>query len=257
VNVIYTGRTLGYLRSPDKQTPKMLDCTKDEMNAAASEFVTVLKGRKDSESIVVGMGDNFSPELDARAFDGFPSQPAGKMPGKHQINADQQIPHPGKDLFSWDSKTQSWLLDFDESRDLMGTVLRHQATIPADNVGCFFRLAGYDAIVPGKHDFEAGPEHVITMARFLRSTKGTGSDDQSSPVAKSLPPTAMLGANLAIVTSAPDAKPRLPLYQIEHDLEADQKKSLSAHLAQYSVIFPRGRIRRLRRRNCPRLFSSG
>jgi hypothetical protein len=75
----------------------------------------------------------------------------------------------------------------------------------ADNVGCFLRLAGYDAVVPGKHDFYFGPERLREYARYLKQGPAQ---------------TTMLGANLAIkTTSVISAKKTPPLKnQLKLDL---------------------------------------
>ena len=166
------------------------------------------------------MGDNFGPELGAKTFDGFP---AGTLAG-------QQIPHPGKDLFVWDflAEKPTWVPDAAVSPALQKQLERHNGIIPTDNVGCFLRVAKYDAVVPGKHDFEAGPEHLIVMAKFLMSDL------------PGIEKTAMLGANLAISTAMPDAKPRLPLYQIEHNFEAVEanRRSQKPPVSSFKVLFP-------------------
>jgi hypothetical protein len=62
-----------------------------------------------------------------------------------------------------------------------------------DNVGCFLIQAGFDAMVPGKHDFYYGPDGLQNLARYLH-------------VAKS---TSILGSNLIVVThtARPDPNP--------------------------------------------------
>jgi hypothetical protein len=77
--------------------------------------------------------------------------------------------------------------------------------VDADNVGCFLRLAGYDAVVPGKHDFYFGPERLREYARYL---------------AQGAAHTTMLGANLAIVTTSAVAtkKTQAPKNQVKLDL---------------------------------------
>lgn len=226
LNVVYTGRTLGYLRFPDKQAPDFAKCgtdfetaPADQKSTGAAKFYDELKSQRAlGEWLTVGMGDNFGPDLYARTFDGDPP----KTPKQ------QTIPHPGKDLFVWDGK--QWIPDAEvtdkKTPGLYSTLLNHGTTIPADNVGCFIRTAGYDAIVPGTIDFEAGPEHLIAMARFLM-------DDH-----KNLPKTAMLGANLAFSTAMPEAKPRIPLYQIEHTFEGIEAQRKKDHLPSYQVVFP-------------------
>src|SRR5436305_6089162 len=57
---------------------------------------------------------------------------------------------------------------------------------------------GYEAVVPGKHDFYFGPERLRELARFLAQEQGRFHSVQ------------MLAANLSIVTTEPDAFPRIP-----------------------------------------------
>ena len=70
--------------------------------------------------------------------------------------------------------------------------IRHEARAPVtagfDNVACFFRLAGFDAVVPGREDFRFGPERLRELARYLASNAPGGT------------PVQMLGANLVINT---------------------------------------------------------
>ena len=221
VSVVYTGRTLGYLRFPDKQAPDGTPCDSDpaHMPEPAKGFYNVMqKQRGGVPMLTVGMGDNFGPNLYAKAFEGFP---AGTPP-------EHQIPYPGKDLFVWDflAKPPVWVPDSAVSGLLEQKLQRHEGVIPRDNVGCFMRAAEYDALVPGQHDFGAGPEHLIVMARFLMS------DHQGMHKA------AMLGANIGISTAMPDARPRVPLYQIEHDFEDLEAQRTKQKLPRYSVIFP-------------------
>src|ERR1035437_5917829 len=230
VHVVYTGRTLGYFRVPDLQLPNNDPCSKDtkqKMTGPATEFYAALQAQRDPDAdkkprpaplLTLGMGDNFGPELGARTFQGFPANtPAG-----------QQIARPGKDLFVWDKAHQVWVPDSRVDQALRAKIESHDGEIPNDNVGCFLRLAGYDAITVGKHDFEAGPEHLIVMARFLMSE------------IPEVPKTALLGANLAISTAMPDAKPRLPLYVIEHNLEGIEaiRKTKNPPLPSFKVVFP-------------------
>ena len=223
VDVIYTGRTLGYLRFPERQQPNQNKCDPDpkNMKGPAKEFYDALQAQRTPASpLTVGMEDNFGPELDARTFDGFPAS----------TPKEQQIPHPGKDLFVWDflAEKPAWVADSAVSSALLTQLEHHSGIIPTDNVGCFLRVAGYHAVAVGKHDFEAGPEHLIMMAKFLMSD------------VPGITKTAMLGANLAISTAMPDAKPRVPLYQIEHTFEAleAQRKTHTPPFPSYSVMFP-------------------
>ena len=62
-----------------------------------------------------------------------------------------------------------------------------------DNVGCFLIQAGFDAMVPGKHDFYYGPGGLQSLAQYLHGAKSTS----------------ILGSNLFVVThtARPDPTP--------------------------------------------------
>jgi hypothetical protein len=164
------------------------------MNDAAIGFEKVRESLRTPHSLLVGMGDNFAPQLEARTFE------------------TEKTPFEGKDLFVWNGT--EWLFKEDtEPRPYDPAI----DIIPADNVGCFILKMGYAALVPGKHDFYFGPDYLRMMAKFLYQDPATG--------------TALLAANLSISTAAPDAKPRQPLYMIEHDLNAHGKRA-------YTVLPP-------------------
>src|SRR5271166_1655401 len=65
VDVIYTGRTLGYLRVPDQQDLDMQTCITDihdpKVKDPAKTFLDSLTVRRNANSLTVGMGDNFGP----------------------------------------------------------------------------------------------------------------------------------------------------------------------------------------------------
>ena len=80
--------------------------------------------------------------------------------------------------------------------------------VPTDNVGCLLSYVGYDAIVPGRHDFYYGAERLLAMARLIASL--------DRPEAY-LRPVQMLAANLLIKASwtsghspIPESQKRLP-----------------------------------------------
>jgi len=146
--------------------------------------------------LLVGMGDNFAPELFARTF----SVPGGAVTSP--------APHPGKDRFVWDLEKGKWVRVEEETQP---TPLKPEDLIPADNVGCFIREMDYAALVPGPHDFYFGPDRLRLMAKFLYKHKRKKDAEPEDPF------TALLAGNLSIATTAPDAKPRQPLYQIEHE----------------------------------------
>lgn len=181
VDVMYTGKLLGYFRVPSlQQHRRFKGCpsTSDTDSSAAAK--TFLDWRKNNSAILVSTGDNFSPQLEARIF----SDPTG--PGSGYI--------PGnKELYTGDGN-DGWVfykdLHLPQYRSLAQNIADGYGTIPTDNVGCFLRAARFDAVVPGKHDFYFGAERVRGFARFLA---GTNTANGSYPVQ-------MLGANLVLRT---------------------------------------------------------
>ena len=69
-------------------------------------------------------------------------------------------------------------------------LLKGKGLVPADNVGCFLRLAQFDVIVPGSFDFYFGPERLRELKGFIESTE-TIKPDMYSPVR-------VLGSNLTM-----------------------------------------------------------
>jgi len=61
-----------------------------------------------------------------------------------------------------------------------------------DNVGCFLIRAGFDAMVPGKHDFYYGPDGCRIWRAYLHLAKGTS----------------ILASNLVVVTQYRQAGPQ-------------------------------------------------
>jgi hypothetical protein len=189
LNVYYTGRTLGYLRFPDVQTRQDTACPGDvkEMNSAATLMFAKWKTQRDNGEVLVGMGDNLGPDLFSRTF--ASTRPAAGPPAS---------PFLAKDLFEWTGN--AWV------RGSANT--QAAGSLPADNVGCFLREMHYAALTPGKHDFDAGPERLRQMARFLQSPRSDGK-----------PGPTLLAANLSVATAAPDARPPQAAYLIERDLK--------------------------------------
>lgn len=172
--VFFTGRLFGYFRDPDRQ---MWDTAADTSprSPQVQTFLDELRslgGAERAVRLLVGMGDNFSPDLLSRfVYQGI--QPVRK------------------DVLAWDryaTEKGTWVdlrsseLSADASRDQD----QGRGIIPADNVAGFLQLAGYDAVVPGKHDFYFGPERLRQLAYLLANRKD---------------PTMMLGANLALATT--------------------------------------------------------
>lgn len=180
----YTGKLLGYFRVPSEQPRSLIDCP--DLAAGRSEDADrFLKERyKNHDAILVGTGDNFSPQLESRVFTAEAAPPDAK----------DYIPD-NKELYSWDqlAKNKKWVLVGKESEELKRLLVRGKGTIPADNVGCFLAAARFSAVVPGKHDFYFGTERVRQLARFMAGINKEGYQ-----------PVQMLGANLVIKTARLD-----------------------------------------------------
>ena len=196
LTVAYTGRTLGYFRLPETQPRVGFDRCVADVAAASGPTREFLKALRDQGAqLTVGMGDNFAVDLNSRTF----VDNVGGVPDREP-----------KDLWTWDylSTTQQWIPDSQvkNNKALADSLAAGNGQIPADNVGCLIRYARYDAIVPGKHDFYFGPDRLLMLARFLMK-------DQS----QDFPPVPMLAANMAIITTEPNAPPRIPDYQRQRD----------------------------------------
>ena len=176
VRILYTGRLFGYYYANDNGPHGFTECpaqpdNPETFSRPATPFLNDVKNRP-SNTVLLGTGDNFAPEIEARTFANL-------------------IPHE-KEFYSWDYiQTNSWIPNGDVSGKLYDDMLAGKSFIPTDNVACFFRHAHYDAIVPGKHDFHFGAERLRLLARVLASP---AADSEYSPVQ-------MLGANIAIKTS--------------------------------------------------------
>jgi hypothetical protein len=182
VDIVYTGRLFGYFRSPSVQKIKATPgCHEDDPRSpAADRFLEKQKVSFTKSTVLVGTGDNFAPQLEAREFAVDPDP--------------KEYPPGNKELYI--ANGSEWLL-YKKLKDPANETLREQiesgkGTIPSDNVACFLRRAGYAAIVPGKHDFYFGPERLRQLARFLARPEEDGG----------FKPVQMLGANLVMKTEA-------------------------------------------------------
>jgi len=178
VDLVYTGRMLGYFRVPSLQKfSEANGCPAEgqlQPSEAAKVFLTLRDQQDKSKMVLVGTGDNFAPELEARMFADPPH-----TADKYDI--------ANKELY-WGSNS-GWEFYKDVSPGLRTKIANGLGVIPNDNVACFLRRASYAAIVPGKHDFYFGAERVRQFARFL--AKGESGRYQ---------PVQMLGANLVMKT---------------------------------------------------------
>src|ERR1017187_1058362 len=207
IRILYTGKTFGYFRIPDWQGPTALgDGCKDlarqrAKSVAAAEFEDLLTKEfqidKTKGAILVGTGDNFAPEIEARDFcDPPPGQPGA---GKNY----QRV---GKELFDWDANSKQWIRS-DAHSQANASPSNGLFMIPTDNVANFFIKEGYAALVPGKQDFYFGPERIRELARFMAtqpipSTSATLHNDGKG--------VQMLGANIVVQTTWAIAHQPLP-----------------------------------------------
>lgn len=201
LRLLYTGKLMGYFRIPDWQSPspdRQCANSKDE-SKAARDFASLVATKPGDQpqdtwagAILVGTGDNFSPEIEAREFC-FPPDDRGGIPSGYY--------RTGKEYFLWNGDSQRWVTyeDFDhQSSNFKTAVTSGRGIIREDNVARFFTKNAYAAITPGRHDFYFGPDRLRLLARRMASDpipedaqflhrKGYG--------------TQMLGANLVIETT--------------------------------------------------------
>lgn len=192
---LFTGKLFGYFRLPDKQTLEdgsdptnpcpsrdKISSGEKQMSRDATVFMEIR--RRNLTAILLGTGDNFSPNYYSRVI--VPGSSRRTNYHKERYEWDWGIPHPG------------WTLYKNISDSLWKELREGEGTLPTDNVACFLSYANYKAIVPGKHDFYYGPERVRQLARFLAGIPENGGYH----------PVQMLGANLVIQTTwAKDHKP--------------------------------------------------
>ena len=201
--ILYTGRLMGYARTPDSQT---LQTHGGDPNRIAAQYIALFKNMAEKLNPVgtppaamhpffrLGMGDNFAPDLFARTFD---TGAAVRQP------KDRYSFYNG--VWKWDATKdpkdpQAACREFDAG---MG-----HTSIGYDNVAQFLVSAGYQVLVPGKHDFYYGPERLRDLARLLQK------DD-----------VRILGANLIVSTArAPqfdNVYPRTPERLVDHPYLGD------------------------------------
>ena len=178
VDIVYTGRLFGYFRVPSLQKiDEKSGCPvydEKSVSQAAKQFLDVRNPQDPNKTVLVGTGDNFAPELEARVFDVKSSDSK-----KYEV--------ANKELYL--GSKNDWDFYKTASDTLRNRIAAGYGEIPNDNVACFLRRAKYTAIVPGKHDFYFGAERVRQFARFL-ATKEAGDYE----------PVQMLGANLVMRT---------------------------------------------------------
>jgi hypothetical protein len=205
LQVLYTGRLMGYFRIPTWQPGntmrgKPIQGCDQWKGQEWSEDVKTFDAQRQSApgAILVGTGDNFAPEIEARDFwpPPIPLKPKNDDFEKLPVSRDQYYWYPELKIPDKDKDGNPihdrWITS-DEAKDLpnlQSALSEGWGVIPTDNVGCFLIQEKYAAVVPGRHDFYFGPERLRELARFLASTPV--SDGQ---------PVQMLGANLVIETT--------------------------------------------------------
>jgi hypothetical protein len=219
--IIYTGKLMGYFRSPAKQSWQQAPGCKalsTESSTAAIEFQNLRNEKRNA--VLVGTGDNFAPELEARMF--MSAKPRDEKEEK-KLHDDLKIPSddyiPGnKELYYWDrtgDPSGSWVYykAVKKGSPLERQLALGEGTIPTDNVGCFLAANRFAAMVPGKHDFYFGAERVRELGRFMAGlTVQSFSDEwrkayQEYKKLEDYQPPQMLGANLVIKTSVAGSAP--------------------------------------------------
>src|SRR5258708_2577417 len=165
LKIVYTGKLLGYFRMPDLQPLTDFTCPStpsppsapSAKSRAAAEFLAVRDKAENKDSILLGAGDNFAPQLEARVFNPVPDPKSGKYIS------------PNKEHYYWYGA--KWVRPEDllpaDQKKLRSQVASGTTTVPVDNVGCFLTAARYTAIVPGRHDFYFGAERLRHLARFM------------------------------------------------------------------------------------------
>jgi hypothetical protein len=149
----------------------------------------------DRQFLLLGMGDNFAPNLKSRIAkyrtpNPFPANLGHCAPDSQWVPNGRVYPirlNPTSDDLQW----VCWDAD-------LGLNSVEAPRVDFDNVGHFFITAHYDALVPGKHDFYFGAARLQQLANYL--------DDNN---------VAVVGANLVVSTTrAPGfnntTHPRIP-----------------------------------------------
>jgi hypothetical protein len=200
VHILYTGKLFGYFRSPDSQPPDdsthCPDGRDQRPSLAARQFTTLIGSPELQDSILIGMGDNFSPEIEARKFCQAPD---------NQYKTDKSLfNRSGKEYFVWDGSTwrTNEYVSGPKGADLDKRLQNGYGFVAKDNVAGFFVEQGYAAVVPGKHDFYYGAERLRELALLLASS------EIHNPATIHMHGVQMLGSNLVIETTGSPATNR-------------------------------------------------
>lgn len=221
-SVVYTGRMFGYFRYPDVQRSDQQGCpdmANVPMPAAVAAYRRTLQAMRPTDGtpeVLVSMGDDFAPELLAR--DMVDERSGGGEDHGRMVR---------KDLFTATPDGKSWWLDEPDKDGNARTMPENKGTIPSDNVGCFLRLMGFQAVVPGEQDFYFGPERLRQLARFLAAP-------QNGPYA----PVQMLAANLTIVTTPHNPPVPLPAGTLPEQVQRALRASSAVKIELPQHVMP-------------------
>lgn len=203
VQLLYTGKLFGYFRVPDAEPPASgMPCPDGDQqrnSLAVEQFEGIVRGQKLNKFILVGMGDNFAPEVEARKFC---VPPEHQYKPEHQDKIDRSpYDRSGKEFFVWDGhawQTNEYVAKKNdaEAKNVETKLAAGQGFIPRDNVADFFVREGYAAVVPGKHDFYYGAERLRELALYLANAPITNPNTLHPDKG-----VQMLGANLVIETT--------------------------------------------------------
>ena len=159
LKVLYTGKLLGYGRAcfleeyvPIPGQPGFYNrqCVTPQ-NDYSVALQKLLKAEKGSGALLLGTGDHFSLDFGARNAILNPSTPSRQIVGREE-------------MFYIDGKGWVWLREYAGSEPYTGQA---DTTIDGETVADFLVATGYDALVPGKHDFYFGAERLRQIARLL------------------------------------------------------------------------------------------
>jgi hypothetical protein len=185
--VTYTGRLFGYFRYPEVQTVHDAGCPIEppsQNNARlAYDFQQVLaQVDPKHESLRVAVGDSFAPFFLSRLM--WHPNP-GNLSATHWLHKEQweYAPHA--------APMPAWLPEDQLPAPDQLALYNGGGVSPMDNVGCFLRLAQFDAVVPGQFDFMFGPQRLRELAEFANLPNTGRPDDFYRPVR-------MLGANITM-----------------------------------------------------------
>ncbi len=195
LNVVYTGRLIGYARScaEERFVPlKAMDGLQyyeRKCVGQGSGYGDALRGLLDKargpreNSLLVGVGDHFS--LDYRARNVVVETKSGpRAVGKDELLF--------RESHGWIVLSDADPKKFDGIAEMLGAA---NSKIEGDAGAQFVLDAGYDALVPGKHDFYFGAERLRQVSRLLAGGEK---------------PVQMLGTNLVINGRLLDPPNRVP-----------------------------------------------